>query len=392
VRRLLEDSLRDERQDSSQNATGTYLGNNYDSHFLHIHGGTQGNRSLMHPAAAALPSSITGATAPYYQNLLQSMNNEAEQLAISRSVANYNVEKDILDDLYKIISSADQPSSEYAEAPQHQSRVDNGYNQYSTQLTDNYDMSSFAGAGETDIAATWLALQQRNQLQSHGYSEIANSTNRRMEQLAMLPNHQARPIGLQGGQATGYGAPFSGADPSSLLAAIFAEPMASIDPPAASNDSRAPPQSTATKATGSNSKNQVAANTTGGPKSKQPKTGQQQLPFRALSAYNFFFRDERERIINGGEYELSAAKKQQLLTEHWFRDRTVKRRHRKTHGKISFTTLSKVISQGWRDLPEHKKAFYREVAAEDLDRYQRELDQSKSGEAKGGVAGTQSYA
>jgi hypothetical protein len=101
------------------------------------------------------------------------------------------------------------------------------------------------------------------------------------------------------------------------------------------------------------------------------------LPFRALSAYNFFFRDERDRIINGGEHEFTPSKKQKLLSEHWFRDRSVKRRHRKTHGKIAFTTLSKVISQGWRDLPEDKRAFYREVAAEDLDRYQRELDQFK---------------
>lgn len=101
------------------------------------------------------------------------------------------------------------------------------------------------------------------------------------------------------------------------------------------------------------------------------------LPFRALSAYNFFFRDERDRIINGGEMDLTPSKKQQLLSEHWFRDRSVKRRHRKTHGKIAFTTLSKVISQAWRDLPENMKVFYKELASEDLDRYQREIDQYK---------------
>jgi HMG (high mobility group) box len=127
------------------------------------------------------------------------------------------------------------------------------------------------------------------------------------------------------------------------------------------------------------------------PEQQQQQQQQQQrpvLPFRALSAYNFFFRDERDRIINGGEHEFTSTKKQKLLSEHWFRDRSVKRRHRKTHGKIAFTTLSKVISQGWRDLPEDKKAFYREVAAEDLDRYQRELDQYKLMDAAngGGVA------
>lgn len=118
-----------------------------------------------------------------------------------------------------------------------------------------------------------------------------------------------------------------------------------------------------------------------------------QLPIRALSAYNFFFRDERERIINCDEGDnplepeslkakrssviFNEEKKKQLLSGHWFRDRTAKRRHRKTHGKIAFTALSKVIAQAWRDLPENEKAFYRDVAAEDLERYQRELEQYK---------------
>jgi HMG (high mobility group) box len=130
-----------------------------------------------------------------------------------------------------------------------------------------------------------------------------------------------------------------------------------------------------------------------------------QLPVRALSAYNFFFRDERDRIISNddgedlGENEdpvnpdrllrrrqavpLDAAKKKQLLSGHWYRDRSVKRRHRKTHGKIAFTALSKVISQAWRDLPEVDKAFYRDVAAEDLERYQREVEQLKFNDAAG---------
>ena len=127
--------------------------------------------------------------------------------------------------------------------------------------------------------------------------------------------------------------------------------------------------------------------------SKAPPESASQLPIRALSAYNFFFRDERERIINCDDGDdpldptslkakrnavsFNEEKKKQLLTGHWFRDRTAKRRHRKTHGKIAFTALSKVIAQAWRDLPESDKAFYRDVAADDLDRYQRELEEFK---------------
>ena len=66
------------------------------------------------------------------------------------------------------------------------------------------------------------------------------------------------------------------------------------------------------------------------------------------------------------------------MEAHWHRDRTLKRRHRKTHGKIAFTELSRVISQRWRELPEDTKAFYKLVAAEDLIRYHREMDELKA--------------
>ncbi|GKY96616.1 hypothetical protein MPSEU_000621200 [Mayamaea pseudoterrestris] len=101
-------------------------------------------------------------------------------------------------------------------------------------------------------------------------------------------------------------------------------------------------------------------------------------PLRALSAYNFFFRDERDRVLNGGSQELDDTKASQLLHEHWGRDRTKKRRHRKTHGKIDFTTLSKLISSRWKELSEQDKEFYRQVAAKDWERYQKELGEHKN--------------
>ena len=77
--------------------------------------------------------------------------------------------------------------------------------------------------------------------------------------------------------------------------------------------------------------------------------------------------------VPDGSTETWSDKKRTLLAGHWFRDRTVKRRHRKTHGKVSFTTLSKLISQRWRELSAEHKEFYRQIAQEDLERYQREL-------------------
>lgn len=394
VRRLLEESLRDESargtssrlhnwQDSSHAAAAYNLGPNLDSHFLNIHGGAHTHSA----ASAAFPPSITGT--PYYQNFLQSMNNEADQQAISRSVANLHAERDILDDLYKILGTAEPQASELAEA---QSRaVENAY-QFSTQhLTDNFDLANFGATVDAETSA-WLALQQQNQNYTYGLSDLANATSRRMEQLqSMLPNHSGLPMSLQA-QAPNFGAvlaaqgrnQLSGADPSSLLAALLSESVPPIDAAHLSN-SNGFPTSQVTATTATTSKKQAPSAAKNNSSRPTPKLGHQ-LPFRALSAYNFFFRDERDRIINGGENEFTAAKKQQLLAGHWFRDRTVKRRHRKTHGKIAFTTLSKQISQGWKDLTDDKKAFYREVAAEDLDRYQRELDQCKMMEAQGALA------
>jgi hypothetical protein len=110
-------------------------------------------------------------------------------------------------------------------------------------------------------------------------------------------------------------------------------------------------------------------------------------PTRALTAYNFFFRDERERLLSqdaqqpdcGGDRphvvfrDLSERKKHKLLSDHWNRDRTVKRRHRKSHGKISFAELSRRISTAWNGLDESSKAFYQQVAQQDYERFQSEL-------------------
>lgn len=114
------------------------------------------------------------------------------------------------------------------------------------------------------------------------------------------------------------------------------------------------------------------------PEQKLKKAEVAAMPIRPLSAYNFFFSDERERILqnatNGTAEEVfDNNKKQCLLLQHLAKDRSKRRPHRKTHGKINFTTLSKLIGHRWKSLPDERKNFYREVAATDLERYQREL-------------------
>jgi len=66
---------------------------------------------------------------------------------------------------------------------------------------------------------------------------------------------------------------------------------------------------------------------------------------KPLTAYNFYYRDERDNIClaTGDEVpppvsDFSEAKRQKLLGDRWLRDPTKgKRKHRKTHGKMEFT-------------------------------------------------------
>jgi len=44
-----------------------------------------------------------------------------------------------------------------------------------------------------------------------------------------------------------------------------------------------------------------------------------------------------------------------------------------THGAISFRDLSKRVSATWSRLPDSAKAVFRDIAAQDLTRYKREM-------------------
>ena len=66
---------------------------------------------------------------------------------------------------------------------------------------------------------------------------------------------------------------------------------------------------------------------------------------KPLTAYNFYYRDERDNIVlaTGDEIpppviDFSEAKRQKLLEDRWLKDPTKgKRKHRRTHGKMEFT-------------------------------------------------------
>jgi hypothetical protein len=128
-------------------------------------------------------------------------------------------------------------------------------------------------------------------------------------------------------------------------------------------------------------------------------------PVKPLTSYNFFFFLERERIVeqirkdkvcNGSFgnivddlHSLTAesihyysdptvwstknvALQDSILNKHWNRDRAIKRKHRKTHGDITFCELTKLISNVWHALPTNAKEFFTLIAFQDNHRFIRE--------------------
>ena len=85
-------------------------------------------------------------------------------------------------------------------------------------------------------------------------------------------------------------------------------------------------------------------------KVKKPKD----MPRRPLSAYNFFFREERGRMLAAIEAgETPAA----------------------TDGASLFSTMGKTIAKKWKALTSEEMVPYTDSAAEDLKRYRKEMDQ-----------------
>mmetsp|Transcript_35761 Transcript_35761/g.54219 ORF Transcript_35761/g.54219 Transcript_35761/m.54219 type:complete len:358 (-) Transcript_35761:145-1218(-) len=157
--------------------------------------------------------------------------------------------------------------------------------------------------------------------------------------------------------------------------------------------SNAPQQDTENEAIAAN--NDAAVADSSPPSKKRRKTAKEGMPRRPLTAYNLFFRDERTRILADIEADsqsddLMTSKEETLpqLSTKEFLDQRIpgsKRKRQRPHGKIGFRVLATMIGKRWRELDkvdQERMAKYREIAAEDMKRYLKEMKEFREKEKK----------
>lgn len=104
------------------------------------------------------------------------------------------------------------------------------------------------------------------------------------------------------------------------------------------------------------------------PTKKKPKD----KPKRPLSAYNYFFKEERQKILKVVLAEDPSKVENDPKSEDYIDDATFGRL-KKEGNKVSFDEMGKIIGQRWKNIDPDRLAKYSELASEDAERYKKEM-------------------
>lgn len=86
-----------------------------------------------------------------------------------------------------------------------------------------------------------------------------------------------------------------------------------------------------------------------------------------MSAYNYFFKEERQKILKYVLAEDPSKVENDPNSGDYIDDETFKRL-KKDGNKVSFDQMGKVIGQRWKNIDPDRLAKYSEMASEDAER------------------------
>ena len=109
-------------------------------------------------------------------------------------------------------------------------------------------------------------------------------------------------------------------------------------------------------------------------KTKKVRKKAKDKPKRPLSAYNVFFKEERNRLLEERRKAESGRKEQNDISTTSEHSKKKADGKKKSRDKIGFESLAKVIGHRWQELTSEQVNYYKRKADEDMVRYKREME------------------